>query len=107
MRGGANLEALTREHCRYLHGIECLLTFNMHLQDDFLHDFVIAYRKVDLGKDGVLNTSEIGDLVNLFGTVDSIKEGSSYHSALREAKATTLRNIKKARRLTFSETVDN
>lgn len=105
-RGASNLEALAREHVRYIHGIEVLLTFNMNLQDDFLHDFVVAYREVDLGKDGVLTTSEVTELVNRFSTVESVKEGSSAYTALQEAKASTMRQIRKARRLTFSETVE-
>jgi hypothetical protein len=106
-RGVANLEALARDHVRYQHAIEVLMTFNMNLQDDFLHDFIITFRKIDAGKDGTLNSNEINDLVNRFGTVETVREGSSAYTLLVDAKASTLRSLRRARRLTFSETVDH
>lgn len=106
-RGAANLEALSREHVRYHHGIEVFMTFNMNLQDDFLHDFIMAFRKLDACKDGTLHSGEISDLINRFGTVESAKEGSSAYTLLSDARASTLRTVKRARRLTFSECVDN
>jgi hypothetical protein len=108
-RGRANLEALSRQHLRYQQGIEVLLTFNMNLQDDFLSEFIQNFRKSDAGRDGMLNYNELSDLVSRFGTVEGVVEGASAYMSLQDAKASTLRNIRlhcTARKLTFSETVD-
>jgi len=105
-RGAANLEALSRDHVRYQHAMEVISTFNMNLQDDFLQDFNAVFRKVDAGKDGVLHTNELSDLVQRFGTVESVREGSSAYTLLVDARASTLRSLRRARRLTYSEVVD-
>jgi hypothetical protein len=107
-RGTANLEALSRDppYTRYQHCLETLLTFNLNLQDDFLHDFNVAYRKIDVRKDGVLSIGDVQDLVQKFGTLETVKEGSSAHLLLEDAKVSTLRAVRRSRRLTFSETVD-
>jgi len=105
-RAQANLEALSRDYVRFMFAMEILMTFNMNLQDDFLADFIVAFRKVDMIKDGCLNSNELNDLVQRFGSPETVKEGSSAYTLLVDAKASTLRNIRRFRRLTFSEAVD-
>merc|ERR1712139_125255 len=107
-RGAANQEALHQvpPYLRYQYALEVLFTFNMNLQDDYLHDFIVAYRRIDVGKDGVLTHSELHELVNKFGSLETIRDGSSAYALLQEAKASTLTHIGHTRRLTFSETVE-
>lgn len=99
-----NSDALARGCVRWQYGMEILLTFNMNLQEDFLADFITEFRNLDRGHDGSLGAAQLQELVTNYGTLEHVQDGSSQHFAmLSDAKASTMRSIRKYRRLTFSE----
>jgi len=99
-----NMNKLSQDRVCWKHGVEVILTFNMNIQDDFLADFVKAFQKVDAHHDGTLTAGELQQLVNIYGNLDWVQDGSLEYTMLADATNATLRNIKKFRRLTFSET---
>merc|ERR1719408_851510 len=85
-RYAACMEALAKDHVRWQHGLEVILTFNMNLQDDFLADFCKDFRTIDTAHDGTHSACGLKDLVNTYATVEGIKDGSQAYNTLDEAK---------------------
>jgi len=100
------VQSLSRGKVKYQHAMEVLMTFNMNLQDDFLVDFNQIFRKVDTSRDGYINNSQIMDLVRRVATIPGVREGTDAYSLLLDAKAATLRSVKRLRRATYSELVE-
>lgn len=100
-------DEMSTDNARYHTCIESILTFNMNLQDDFLHDFIYAFRELDKDSSGRLSQDEIQKLVARFGTVPNVSDSaSSAQRLIDDAQAFTLRKIGDAKRMTFSESVD-
>jgi Ca2+-binding EF-hand superfamily protein len=100
-------DEMSTDNARYHTCIESILTFNMNLQDDFLHDFIYAFRELDKDSSGRLSQDEIQKLVARFGTVPNVSDSaSSAQRLIDDAQAFTLRKIGDAKRMTFSEMVD-
>jgi len=103
-RYAASMEALSRGGVNWRIGLEIIRTFNMNLQEDFLADFITEFRNLDRMHDGTLVQADLQQLVNKYGTLEGVQDGSSQHfTMLADAKASTLRAIRKHRRMTFSE----
>jgi hypothetical protein len=100
-------EPLTPGCVRMKDVMQVLLSFQMGLTEGFLADFVQIFKQVDTDQDGIVNFTQLDELVRRVGYVENVEDNSPSGTVLMEAKSTTYTAVRRYRKgATFSQCVD-
>jgi len=103
----ADVDTLSPDCVRLRDMHSLILAFQMSVTDTFLSDFVQIFKRLDTDCDGVLNGSELDQLVLQVGYVEGVVDDGAIGCVLQEATATAFAAVRRLGSCaTFSQCVD-